>query len=61
LDGALSLILEHPKIRSVGFLNRRHYNIRDKKVDSLIEEKNNGEEYKSVIELGKYQPFRSIY
>lgn len=61
MDGDLSPILEHPTIRSVSFLNKRYYNISDKEMDSLLEEKNNGEEYKSVIEKGKFQTFRYIY
>lgn len=35
LDGDLSPILEHPTIRSVGFLNKRHYNIKDDKMDAF--------------------------
>ncbi|WP_391557058.1 hypothetical protein [Robertmurraya sp.] len=55
LDGDLSPILEHPTIKSVGFLNKRHYNISDKKMDLLLVEKNNGEEHMSVIQKGKFQ------
>ena len=61
LDGDLSPILDHPKIRSVGFLNKRHYNIKDAKMDALLKEKNGGEEFETVIKYGKYETFRHIY
>ncbi|SDD82495.1 hypothetical protein [Pedobacter soli] len=39
LDGNLQPILNHPTIRSVGFLNKRHYNYKAEKIDSLLKEK----------------------
>lgn len=39
LDGDLTPILEHPTIQSVGYLNKRHYNIKDNKMDELLKEK----------------------
>jgi hypothetical protein len=33
LDGNLKPILEHPTIRTVGFLNKRHYNYTDDKIE----------------------------
>lgn len=61
LDGDLSPILNHPTIRSAGFLNKRHYNIKDDKMDALLKEKNGGEEFKTVIKHGRYETFRYIY
>jgi len=61
LDGDLSPILNHPTIRSVGFLNKRHYNIKDDKMDALLMDKNGGEEFETVIKYGKYETFRHIY
>ncbi|MFF2499071.1 hypothetical protein [Peribacillus sp. NPDC058075] len=61
LDGDLSPILNHPTIRSVGFLNKRHYNIKDDKMDALLKDKNGEEEFKTVIKYGKYETFRHIY
>ncbi|MGE8021510.1 hypothetical protein ACQKOM_21825 [Peribacillus frigoritolerans] len=61
LDGDLSPILDHPTIRSVGFLNKRHYNINDGKLDALLKDKNGGEEFKTVIKYEKYETFRYIY
>jgi hypothetical protein len=61
LDGDLSPILDHPTIRSVGFLNKRHYNIKDDKMDALLRHKNGGEEFKTVIKYGKYENFRYNY
>ncbi|WP_368505022.1 hypothetical protein AB3N04_05070 [Alkalihalophilus sp. As8PL] len=49
LDGDLSPIVEHPTIRSAGFLNKKHYNIPAEKMATLLEEKNGGEEYKTII------------
>jgi hypothetical protein len=61
LNGDLSPILEHPTIRSVGFLNKRHYNIKDDKMDVLLKGKNGGEEFETIIKDGKYETFRYIY
>lgn len=61
LDGDLSPILEHPTIRSVGFLNKRHYNIKDDKMDAFLKDKNGGGEFKTVINYGEYETFRYIY
>lgn len=36
LDGNLTPILDHPTIQSVGYLNKRHYNIKDNKMDVLL-------------------------
>jgi len=58
LDGDLSPILDHPTIRSVGFLDKRHYNIKYDKMDTLLKDKNGGEEFKTVIKLGKYKTFK---
>jgi Leucine-rich repeat (LRR) protein len=60
LDGDLTPILNHPTIRSVGFLNKRHYNIKDDKMDDLLKDKNNGVEFKTVIKYGQYETFRYI-
>ena len=61
LDGDLTPILDHPTIRSVGFLNKRHYNIKDDKMDALLNDKNGVEEFQTVIKYGKYETFRYIY
>ncbi len=61
LDGDLTPILNHPTIRSVGFLNKRHYNIKDDKMDALLKDKNGGEVFETVIKYGKYETFRYIY
>lgn len=61
LDGDLSPILDHPTIRSVGFLNKRHYNIKDDKMDAMLKEKNGGEKFETAIKFGKYETFRYIY
>lgn len=61
LNGDLSPILDHPTIRSVGFLNKRHYNINDDKMDALLKDKNGGEEFKTVIKYGESKTFRYIY
>jgi hypothetical protein len=39
ISGNLNPILEHSKIKSVGFLNKRHYNIKDVQIEKLIQEK----------------------
>ena len=48
LDGNLIPILEHPTIRTVGFLNKRHYNYTDKQMKLALESKNKNE-YEPVV------------
>ncbi|MDQ0227679.1 hypothetical protein [Metabacillus niabensis] len=61
LNGDLTPILDHPTIRSVGFLNKRHYNIKDDKMDALLRDKNGREVFETVIKYGKYKTVRYIY
>lgn len=61
LDGDLSPILDHPTIRSVGFLNKRHYNIKDDKMDAMLKDKNSEEEVRTVVKLGEYETFKYNY
>ncbi|MGG3926596.1 hypothetical protein ABET51_11415 [Metabacillus fastidiosus] len=61
LDGDLSPILDHPTIRSGGFLNKRHYNITEDKMDALLNDNNGGEAFKTVIKFGKYETFKYIF
>jgi len=53
LDGDLTPLIEHPTIRSVGFLNKRHYNYSDDEIDSALELKSN-EEYEDFAYKGEY-------
>lgn len=61
LSGDLTPTLDHPTIRSVGFLNKRLYNIQEKKMAALLNEKNGASEFKETIKNGKYETFRYIY
>ncbi|WP_137791602.1 hypothetical protein [Bacillus sp. E(2018)] len=61
LDGDLTPILNHPTIRSVSYLSKRHYNIKDDKMEALLNDKNGGERFKNGIKYGKYETFRYIY
>lgn len=54
LDGDLTPLIEHPTIRSVGFLNKRHYNYRDEEIDSALELKSN-EAYEDFAYKGEYE------
>ena len=56
-SGDLSPILKHPKIRSVGFLNKRHYNFKDKELKTLLSEKSN-DDYRDEIYKGEYMTFK---
>lgn len=57
LDGDLSPIIEHPALRSVGFLNKRHYNYTDKGIDAILKAKSDTE-YKDFVYKGKYETFK---
>lgn len=58
LDGNLKPILEHPTLRSVGFLNKRHYNIKDTELKQKLEYKFENKEYKVWLHKGEYSTFR---
>jgi hypothetical protein len=57
LDGNLSPILKHPTLRTVGFLNKKHYNLNNEKIKSELEEKF-GNEYKTIVHKGQYLTYR---
>lgn len=60
--GDLTPIIKHKSIRSVGFLNKRHYNISDEKMDSMLKEKNADVNYKTKIQKkGEEQYFTYRY
>lgn len=60
LDGNLTPILNHPTIRTVGFLNKRHYNYRKDKLTLELENKFKNE-YKTIVHNGEYLTFRYDY
>lgn len=49
IDGNLTPILEHPTLQSVGFLNKRHYNIKEKEMDFLLKEKTKDYPHKTSL------------
>ena len=60
LDGNLKPLLHHPTIRTVGFLNKKHYNFKDEKLKLELENKFNNE-YKTVVHKGQYLTYRYDY
>ncbi|MFC1224119.1 hypothetical protein ACFE6N_09940 [Pedobacter sp. BG31] len=60
LDGNLQPILDHPTIRSAGFLNKRHYNYKNEEIDSLLEDKF-ADDNKIYVYKGEYWTFRYDY
>ena len=60
VDGNLNQIYEHPTIRTVGFINKRHYNFKFEDLKVELDNKNNSE-YKTVIYKGKYSTYRYEY
>jgi len=60
LDGNLNTILDHPTIRTVGFLNKRHYNFKDGKLKLELKNKFPNE-YKTMAYKGQYSTFRYEY
>lgn len=49
LDGDLSPLVDHPTIRSAGYSNKRHYNIKPERMNELLEQKNGGKAYEQEI------------
>ena len=60
LDGNLNHILEHPTIRTVGFLDKKHYNYKSKKIKLELENKFVSD-YKTIVHKGEYLTFRYDY
>lgn len=60
IDGDLTPILEHPTIRTVGYLNKRHYNFTDIQLESELSSKST-KEFESFVYKGEYQTFRYDY
>ena len=60
LDGNLNPILEHPTIRTVDFLNKKHYNHKDEKIKSELDKKFDIE-YKTIVYKGEYLTYRYDY
>ncbi|WP_145855528.1 hypothetical protein [Pedobacter suwonensis] len=60
LDGNLQPILDHPTIRSAGFLNKRRYNYKNEEIDSLLEDKF-ADDNKIYVYKGEYWTFRYDY
>ena len=57
LSGNLTPILKHPTLKSIGFLNKRHYNYKFEVLSALLNEKINGE-FKDTIYKGEYKTFK---
>ncbi|MFD0793464.1 hypothetical protein ACFQZX_07525 [Mucilaginibacter litoreus] len=60
LDGDLNPLIEHPTIRTVGFLNKRHYNIKDSQLKNELLLKSNTE-YRYFANKGEYRTTRYDY
>jgi len=59
-DGDLTPILEHPTIRTVGFLNKKHYNYKDDKLKAELKNKFS-DDYKTKVYIGNFETFRYDY
>jgi len=57
LDGDLTPLIEHPTLRSVGFSNKRHFNLSEEKVDLVLKEKSI-EDFKEYVFKGEYRTFK---
>jgi len=60
LDGDLKPIIEHPSIKTVGFLNKRHYNLKDDQLKNELRLKANME-YRHFAYKGQYLTSRYDY
>lgn len=59
LDGDLKPILDHPTLRAVGFLNKRHYNFTDKEIKEKLDSKSDS--FKEFVYKGEYMTFKYKY
>jgi hypothetical protein len=60
IDGDLTPIIEHPTIRSVGFLNKRHYNLSEDQVDKELSSKSDVD-YQHYAYKGQFRTYRYDY
>lgn len=58
LSGDLTPIVEHPTLCSVGFLNKRHYNLSEQEIDEHLRPRQRGATQKAT--KGKYETFRYV-
>ncbi len=57
IDGNLKPILEHPTIRTVGFLNKKHYNYKHNQIEMDLGNKFKNE-YKTIVHKGQCSTYR---
>lgn len=57
VDGDLTPIIKHPTLRSVGFLNKRHYNYKDIEIDSILKNKSE-EDLRDEVFKGEFMTFK---
>lgn len=60
LDGNLEPILNHPTIRTVSYLNKRHYNYKSEEMNRILEYKLKNE-YRTFEQKGEYETYRYDY
>ncbi len=60
LSGDLSPILNHPSLRTVGFIDKKHYNFKCDQINSILENKDKSQ-YVFYINKGEYETFRYDY
>jgi hypothetical protein len=60
LDGNLNPLLDHPTLRTVGFLDKKHYNFKSDKLKLEIDKKFDNE-YKTKVYKGEYMTYRYDY
>lgn len=56
VDGDLTPLMDHPSLVSVGFMDKRHYNLRRKEVEAHLAGR--AEECKEYVYRGPYRTFR---
>lgn len=56
-NGDLNPIIEHPTIRTVGFLNKRNFNYTQNKIENILKEKFT-DDYKDETLKGKFKTFK---
>ncbi len=57
VDGNLTPLLEHPTLRTISFLNKRHYNLKEEKINAELAKKFVND-YKTVVHNGNYSTYR---
>jgi hypothetical protein len=58
LSGDLTPLIDHPNLKAVGFLDKRHFNFKSKSIDAIFKERANEDDFRDYVYKGEYRTFK---